>query len=269
MFDKLIESNSAEAEFKPRQKFFMVSSVIVGILFISAVVASLYAQDIELGTDNFELAELLAPIAPDQPEPEPPHQQPRQTDPQQTESTLPTRQQAIARLDQVQDIPTAISTTPNKGREIPWGNFKLSSGPETDGIGSRAEGTGNNSSSSASAGTEDVADAVKPVEPPPVAPKPAAPKPPMTLGVITGRATFLPNPPYPRVAQAVGAEGVVNVQVTIDEAGKVISSKAVSGHPLLRQTAETAAWKARFSPTLLSKVPVKVTGIIAFNFKRS
>jgi len=57
--------------------------------------------------------------------------------------------------------------------------------------------------------------------------------------------------------------------VTIDEAGKVISSKAVSGHPLLRGTAESAAWKARFSPTLLSNVPVKVSGVIVFNFKKS
>ena len=78
MFDKLIESNSAGAEFKPRRKFFMMSSVVVGILFLSALVFSLYAAEIDLGTDNFELAELLAPIAPDAPEPDPPPAQPQQ-----------------------------------------------------------------------------------------------------------------------------------------------------------------------------------------------
>ena len=69
MFDKLIESNSEEAEFKPRRKFFMMSSVVVGILFLSAVVFSLYAQNIDLGTDNFELVEMLAPVANDEPQP--------------------------------------------------------------------------------------------------------------------------------------------------------------------------------------------------------
>src|SRR5215204_3360628 len=222
MFDKLIESNSAEADFKPRRKFFMVSSVIVGILFISAVVASLYAQDIELGTDDFELVDLLAPVAPDAPEPQLPRQQQQQSDPQQAESKLPTRQQAIARLDQVQDIPTEISTIPNKYRSIPIGDFKL--GPvDTEGIVSRPEGTGVGSSA-ASTGTEEVAEVVNAVEPPP-APKPAAPKPApiKSEGVINGKATFLPNPPYPRPAQLVGAAGIVNVQVTIDEDGKVIS----------------------------------------------
>ncbi|HUR97376.1 MAG TPA: TonB family protein, partial [Pyrinomonadaceae bacterium] len=88
-------------------------------------------------------------------------------------------------------------------------------------------------------------------------------------GVINGKATYLPNPAYPPPARMVGAFGVVNVQVVIDEEGKVISSKAVSGHPLLRPTAESAAWKAKFSTTYLSKVPVKVTGVIVFNFKKS
>src|SRR5215203_3812229 len=57
MFDKLIESNSAGAEFKPRRTFFMVSFVVVGIVFLSALVFDLYAANIDLGTDNFELVE--------------------------------------------------------------------------------------------------------------------------------------------------------------------------------------------------------------------
>ena len=73
MFDKLIESNSVQADFKPRRKFFMVSSVVVGILFLSAVVISLYAQDLDLGTNTFEIVEMIAPVPTDAPEPEPPH----------------------------------------------------------------------------------------------------------------------------------------------------------------------------------------------------
>ena len=70
-------------------------------------------------------------------------------------------------------------------------------------------------------------------------------------------------------AIAVRAEGSVNVQVMIDESGRVISAKAVSGNPLLRLAAENAARNSRFTPTLLSNVPVKVTGVIVYNFMRS
>jgi protein TonB len=58
----------------------------------------------------------------------------------------------------------------------------------------------------------------------------------------------------------------VVVQVTIDENGSVISASAVSGHPLLTQAAVNAARQARFSPTKLSGQPVKVTGVIQYNF---
>jgi protein TonB len=58
----------------------------------------------------------------------------------------------------------------------------------------------------------------------------------------------------------------VTVQITVDEGGRVVSASAVSGHPLLRAAAEGAARQARFSPTLLSGQPVKVTGVITYNF---
>ena len=66
----------------------------------------------------------------------------------------------------------------------------------------------------------------------------------------------------------MGIQGVVLIQVTIHESGKVISAKAVDGHPLLKPGAEKAAWGAKFSTTYLSEVPVKVTGVITYNFKR-
>lgn len=85
-------------------------------------------------------------------------------------------------------------------------------------------------------------------------------------GVINGKAISLPKPKYPAAAKAVKASGAVNVQVTIDENGEVIAAKSVSGHPLLRQSAEEAASGAKFSPTFLSGKPVKITGIIVYNF---
>jgi TonB family protein len=85
-------------------------------------------------------------------------------------------------------------------------------------------------------------------------------------GILNGKATNLVKPAYPAAAKAVRAEGAVNVQVTIDEEGSVISANAVSGHPLLRAAAVQAARSSKFSPTTLQGKPVKVTGVIVYNF---
>jgi TonB family protein len=85
-------------------------------------------------------------------------------------------------------------------------------------------------------------------------------------GVVNGKATNLVKPAYPPAARAVNASGAVNVQVTIDEQGNVISASAVSGHPLLRASAVSAARASKFSPTILSGQAVKVTGVIVYNF---
>ena len=39
-----------------------------------------------------------------------------------------------------------------------------------------------------------------------------------------------------------------------------------SGHPLLRAEAVSAAYNAKFSPTRVGGKPVKVTGVINYNF---
>jgi protein TonB len=85
-------------------------------------------------------------------------------------------------------------------------------------------------------------------------------------GVLNGKATSLPAPAYPAAARAVNAGGAVNVQVTIDEQGNIVSASAVSGHPLLRQAAQEAARNAKFAPTQLNGAPVTVTGVLVYNF---
>jgi TonB family protein len=105
--------------------------------------------------------------------------------------------------------------------------------------------------------------------PPPPRPTPTtAPerRGPISGGVLNGKAISLPRPTYPPVARAARAAGTVTVQVTIDESGKVISARAVGGHPLLQQAAVQAAYGARFSPTQLSGQAVKVTGVLTYNF---
>ena len=85
-------------------------------------------------------------------------------------------------------------------------------------------------------------------------------------GVLNGKATSLPKPPYPAAARAVRASGTVNIQVLIDTDGSVFSAVPESGHPLLRSASNIAACNASFNPTQLSGRPVKVSGIITYNF---
>jgi len=89
---------------------------------------------------------------------------------------------------------------------------------------------------------------------------------PISAGVLNSRSVNLPVPNYPAAAAAVGAEGTVDVEVVVDESGNVISARAVSGHPLLQAAAVAAARSAKFSPTRLEGKPVKVSGVIVYNF---
>jgi TonB family protein len=68
------------------------------------------------------------------------------------------------------------------------------------------------------------------------------------------------------MAKNIRLQGTVSIQVLIDESGKVISAKAVSGHPLLIGESQKAAMLARFSPTTINGQAVKVSGVITYNF---
>jgi TonB family protein len=89
---------------------------------------------------------------------------------------------------------------------------------------------------------------------------------PVSGGVLNNKALILPKPEYPPEARAARISGSVTVQVTIDEYGTVIVASAVSGHPLLQPPALRAAFGARFAPTTLVGEPVKVVGVIVYNF---
>ena len=84
--------------------------------------------------------------------------------------------------------------------------------------------------------------------------------------VEPGRALELPKPEYPAIARRAHASGQVVVQIIIDTDGTVIAAAAVSGHPLLYGVSVAAARRTRFSPTKFKGEPVKVTGVISYNF---
>lgn len=79
-------------------------------------------------------------------------------------------------------------------------------------------------------------------------------------------AIVLPRPPYPPAARVLRASGPVSIKILIDESGAVFSAHPISGHPLLRASAGQAACKAKFRPTILTGKPVKVIGIVTYNF---
>ncbi len=85
-------------------------------------------------------------------------------------------------------------------------------------------------------------------------------------GVLNDKATSLPQPIFPAIARSAHASGVVTVEVTVDETGRIVAAHAVSGHPLLQAAAVTAARQARFTPTRLNGEPVKVAGTLVYDF---
>ncbi len=96
---------------------------------------------------------------------------------------------------------------------------------------------------------------------------PAQPTHMVTGGVLNGSALNLPAPLYPEAARRMHTSGIVEVEVVIDENGKVASAKAVSGPAIFRDNAVQAALHAKFTPSKLSGQPVKVTGKIVYNFR--
>ena len=99
---------------------------------------------------------------------------------------------------------------------------------------------------------------------PPPAPRPLMK--PVSGGVLNGKALSLPSPVYPEFARRMRTTGIVGVEVVVDENGKVVSARALSGPTVLRDVAVQAALRARFSPTKLSGQPVKISGLINYNF---
>jgi TonB family protein len=100
----------------------------------------------------------------------------------------------------------------------------------------------------------------------PARPSARGPLKPVSGGILNGKALSLPAPSDPEVARRARAAGTVEVEVVIDLSGKVISAKALKGPIMLQNAAEDAARRAKFSPTLLSGQPVRVSGVITYNF---
>ena len=263
MFTNLIESTSHAREFKRRGSFLLFTTATYLVLFVITGVVSIYAYDARLEQQNLEFVIMLSPqdFAPE-PEPARAAQPDRPRPSNINESTIPERAIAMSRVDQPQAIPDGLSSTPNRNLPVPPGAFRITDRDFDPGSGGGPSGPGNGRQIVASRPSVIIED-----PPPPPADPPKPPPRIVSKGVITGQATVLPQPAYPPLAKQARIQGIVSIQVLIDEQGRVVSATAVSGHPMLRDAAQKAALQARFRPTLLSDQPVKVSGVITYDFK--
>lgn len=83
---------------------------------------------------------------------------------------------------------------------------------------------------------------------------------------LGGKAIKLPAPGYPDRAKAERATGKVQVEVLVDETGKVISARALSGPASLRDASVNASYGARFQPAIVDGRAFKTWGVITYTF---
>jgi len=262
MFHNLIESSSHAREYKRRGSFLLFTTGVYAVLLVLGGVASIYAYDARLEEQSLKVVPLLPPqeIVPEQPQ-QPTHpDRPRETS--HNDTGVPERAVAMLSVNHPEVVPPAVGTTPNKNLPLP------ETGPVR--ITDRDRGFGSPAGPGSPFGGERVvvppAQIVTLPDQPP--PPPEQPKPPKVIskGVLTGEAVLLPRPIYSEIAKRARVQGTVSIQVLVDESGRVVSAKVVSGHPLLIVEAQRAALQARFAPTKLSGQPVKVSGLITYNF---
>lgn len=82
----------------------------------------------------------------------------------------------------------------------------------------------------------------------------------------SGCPVHLVKPKAPAIAKRLKISGSVDVEVIIDEEGKVICAKMIEGSKLFKAAAEQAACKARFTPVLYCGKPYKQKLTIRYNF---
>jgi protein TonB len=262
MFTNLIESDSHRKEFKRRSSFFLGTVAAYALILSAAGVASIYAYDahLEAQTSDLEVLSWVPPVnrAPEvRPRNEPVRRSAPSSAPVDRNVRVQERTVAVAPPTDPRIVPDSVGT---KASDVPpvTGAFRLGdrnvdppSGPDI-------------STCVTCNGTAQVR--VEDTTPPPV---PVVVKPPtqkVSMGVLVSHAISLPQPQYPQLAKQIRLQGPVNIQILVDEQGRVVSAQAVSGHPMFLAAAKEAALRARFTPTILSGQPVKVQGVITYNF---
>ena len=259
MFNNLIESTSHAREYKRRGSFVLFTTGVYAVLLVLGGVASIYAYDAHLDaqTTQLEIISFIPPLQAEQP-PEIVRNTIRSASPSDSTATRSTRTVLYDSTSNPNNVPVDIGT---KATDVPPARpdsviDRFNADPPTPAFSRVGAPNGT--------GTNNVVATTDP--PPPPAPAPTPVKVLKISRVLNSEAKLLPRPNYPILAKQIGVQGTVAVQVLIDEKGKVIFAKAVSGHPLLVPEAQRAAMGALFSPTIIGDQPVKISGVITYNF---
>ena len=265
MFNNLIESSSHKTELRRRGSYLLFTTAIYVVLFTVAGVLSIYAYDARLEEPPIEIV-MLSPLDYQPPTPAPTNRPPASVSPDHSRTPAQAvRRDPMASVNVPQVVPHSVSAQPNPNPPVPDRGGYTVGNENLDPIATAGgPGRSNGSGGGVPGGTGRlVVDAGVPPEPPV---RKVVPPRVISKGPITGEATYLPKPAYPPIARSMRAQGAVSVQVLIDETGKVVSAQAVSGNPVFLHAAQKAALQARFKPTRLGDQPVKVSGVITYNF---
>jgi protein TonB len=264
MFTNLIESDSHVREFKRRSSFFLITVAAYAVILFAAGIVSVYAYDaqLEAQTSSLELLNWVPAVMRETPRPiRENHSQPvhraQSNAPVDRRIDIPIRTEAVASTHDPTKVPLIVGTTASAIPPV-TGNFRL---------GDRnidPPALPNSSAVCVTCNTEPPRVRVEDKPPEPVPPKPKTEHVPST--VLASKAISLPQPIYPAMAKQIRLQGAVNIQILVDEQGKVVSAQVVSGHPILSGPARDAAMRARFTPTILNGVPMKIQGVITYNF---
>lgn len=267
MFKQLVESGSHRADLARRGSFFVGTLACYMLLLVMTGVASVYTYNAQLDNQNLELVALVTPA----PLPAAPHADTPHPASAPQRSNVIERTELVDRLDRSFKTPETVAVKPGSVPEMPKSGIVLlsnrNSGAEVLGGGpvnvpGTARGGGPGEPRVVTDEGPDVAPPVKAAPTPTPVPKQIR----LATSIISSKAISKPVPVYPIIARQAHASGVVTVEILVDEQGRVLSAQATSGHPLLREAARQAALQARFTPTQLNGQPVKVSGMINYNF---
>jgi protein TonB len=257
MFENLVESGSHKEDLGRKGSFLLGTVAIYAIIGTSLLVFGILYAQADLDRQDLDFITLVAPVpVPQQAAPE----KPEEAKPQNKDQNVDVRKELIADVTETRVAPKEVSAKASDIPPVRRGVTTVLGSESSNAAAPVAAGSGSGLGAATGPARVNIS------EDPPPPPPPPKPRAPISGGVLNGKAISLPKPAYPPIARQAHASGTVVVQVTIDENGSVISAHAVSGHPLLQGVAVAAARGARFSPTKLSGQPVKVTGVITYNF---
>ena len=102
----------------------------------------------------------------------------------------------------------------------------------------------------------------------PDAPAPVAP---VRVGgsVREPRRLSAPQPVYPELAMKARLQGLVIIEATINERGRVVDVNLLQGAPLLTEAALEAVKKWVYTPTLVNGVPTPIIMTVTVHFRLS